>query len=84
MHYLLIALMALVIQSGDEVITTPFSFFATVETILLLGAKPVFVDIGNQTYNPDPTKIEIAITRKTKSIIPVSLYGQPANFKEIN
>ena len=65
-------------------ITAPFSFFATVETILLLGAKPVFVDIENLTFNLDPKRIEIAISRKTKAIIPVSLYGQPANFKEIN
>tara|TARA_Y100000991_G_scaffold112267_1_gene84747 strand:+ start:2762 stop:3925 length:1164 start_codon:yes stop_codon:yes gene_type:complete len=81
---LLIALMALNIEPGDEVITTPFSFFSTVETILLLGAKPVFVDIDKYTYNIDPKKIDRAISKKTKAIIAVSLYGQPANFTEIN
>tara|TARA_Y100000589_G_scaffold53874_1_gene44735 strand:- start:723 stop:1895 length:1173 start_codon:yes stop_codon:yes gene_type:complete len=81
---LLISLMALGIKRGDEVITTPFSFFSTVETILLLGAKPVFVDIEELTYNINPKLIKEAISNKTKAIIAVSLYGQPANFLEIN
>lgn len=81
---LLIALMALDVMPGDEVITTPFSFISTSETIALLGAKPVYVDIDPATYNLDPTKIEQAITNSTKAIIPVSLYGQPADFSSIN
>ena len=81
---LLIALMALGVQAGDEVITTPFSFIATAETIALLGAVPVYVDIEPVTYNLNPNRLEASITTRTKAIIPVSLYGQPANFVAIN
>lgn len=81
---LLMALMALDIQPGDEVITSPFSFFATAEVICLCQAKPVFVDIDPLTYNLDPTLLEQAITEKTKAIMPVSLYGQCADFDAIN
>jgi len=76
---LLLAMMALDIKPGDEIITTPFTFIATAETIALLGAKPVFVDIDEKTYNIDPSKIEEKITQKTKAIIAVSLYGQPCD-----
>ncbi|BAF71055.1 DegT/DnrJ/EryC1/StrS family aminotransferase [Sulfurovum sp. NBC37-1] len=80
---LLLAMMALGIRAGDEVITTPFTFIATAETIAFLGAKPVFVDIDEKTYNIDPEKIEEKITSKTKVIMPVSLYGQPSDMDAI-
>jgi len=81
---LLISMMALGVGPGDEVITTPFTFVATGEMIVLLGATPVFVDIEPDTCNIDPLKIEQKITSRTKVIMPVSLYGQVADMDEIN
>ncbi len=77
------ALFATGIQTGDEVITTPFSFIATINPIIMLGAKPVLVDIDRETFNIDSTKIEAAITSRTKAIMPVHLYGQPADMTKI-
>ncbi len=81
---LLVALMALNIKSGDEVITTPFSWISAVEVILLIGAIPVFCDIDERTFNLDPTLIEKKITKKTKAIIATSLFGQTCPLQKIN
>jgi UDP-2-acetamido-2-deoxy-ribo-hexuluronate aminotransferase len=79
-----IALMAIGLKPGDEVITCPFTFAATAEMIELLGAKPVYVDVELDTCNIDASRIADAITRRTRAIMPVSLYGQPADMDEIN
>lgn len=79
-----IAQMAFGIGPGDEVITPGFTYIATAETVALLGAQPIYVDVCPKTYNLDPTKLEAAITPRTKAIIPVSLYGQCADFDAIN
>lgn len=79
-----IAQMALGIGPGDEVITPGFTYIATAETVALLGAKPIYIDVDPRTYNLDPALLEAAITPRTKAIIPVSLYGQCADFDAIN
>jgi UDP-2-acetamido-2-deoxy-ribo-hexuluronate aminotransferase len=81
---LLIALMALGVGCGDEVITTPFTFIATAEVIVLLGATPVFVDVDPSTCNLDASQLEAHVTARTRAIIPVSLFGQAADMDEIN
>ncbi|MCK4789416.1 MAG: aminotransferase class I/II-fold pyridoxal phosphate-dependent enzyme, partial [Desulfobacteraceae bacterium] len=78
-----LALVACGIKPGDEVITTPFTFIATTEVITNCGAIPVFVDIEPKTYNINPDKIESKISPKTKAVIPVHLYGQPANMSPV-
>lgn len=78
------ALYACGINPGDEVITTPFTFVATANSILMVGARPVFVDIEEKTFNIDASKIEKAINRKTKAILVVNLFGQPADYNAIN
>ena len=80
---LLLAMMAIDIKPGDEIITSPFTFISSAETISFINAKPVFVDIEPDTFNIDANLIEAAITKKTKAIIPVSLFGQPADMEAI-
>ena len=81
---LVLALKAMGIGEGDEVITTPFTFFATAESISAVGAIPVFVDVRKDTFNIDTSKIEDKITKNTKAIMPVHIFGQAADMDEIN
>ncbi len=81
---LLIAMMALGVKPGDEVVTSPFTFVATAEMIVLLGARPVYADVEEDTANIDVSRLEAAVTSRTRAIMPVSLYGQPADMDEIN
>jgi UDP-2-acetamido-2-deoxy-ribo-hexuluronate aminotransferase len=81
---LLIALMALEVGPGDEVVTVSYTWISTAEVIALVGAKPVFVDVDPDTWNMDPAKLKGAITKRTKAIIPVGIYGQPADMDAIN
>src|SRR5690606_8298945 len=81
---LLIALMALGVKAGDEVITVPYTWISTAEVIALIGAKPVFVDVDPVTWNMDPALLEAAITERTKAIMPVGIYGQTSDMRAIN
>ena len=81
---ILIALMALGVGSGDEVITVPYTWISSAEVIALLGARPVFVDIRSDTWNMDEGLLEAAISEKTKAIMPVSIYGQTPDMDSIN
>jgi UDP-2-acetamido-2-deoxy-ribo-hexuluronate aminotransferase len=81
---LLISLMAIDFRPGDEVITTPFTFAATAEVIALLGGIPVFIDVEPDTFNLDASLVEAAVTLRTRAIMPVSLFGQPADLDEVN
>src|SRR5690625_2466772 len=81
---LVLALEAFEIGNGDEVITTPFTFFATAEAITRVGATPIFIDVEKDTFNMNPELIEEKINSKTKAILPVHLFGQPANMNTIN